>query len=574
MIYLLIFLNSLKFIGLDYAPPGFYVDEMAGAVQAICLSETGRDFYGDLLPLFAPGVNDAFYTPVYLYGQAAWTTLFGNSIFAFRAFIAFVSVITIGFLYAWVKQISSQRIAFYVALSATVMPWSFHFSRIAWDPPLGVCFLVMGLWAAYRLHRPLLIALLLSLAAYSYSPLRIAIPIIWLLLPGIQVKTKLWVIFWSALLAIPLLLQMQIPEFMARSELRALWSPYSTNQFRNLDVIDLTGVGLQQFLTHFSPSFLFMSGDQNLRHSIGTFGELSYLDLLTYLASLGTLIYLLIWHRKRAHFEDSEKTLLTIALLGIIANVLPAALTNEGAPHALRAIGAWPFYAILTGVLCVFLERHFPKKILGALVIMIAVIFFAIYQFSFYTQYPNTVKDYFLTDDSKINLAYGLMTKQGLSCKAVPKEPKPKLSNELVKIQLKRPIVFSNLGYGALYLGGSWHDQEPWGIWSKPDGALLRFLTVPPNAKSLSLTLKVIVSPSHPQQILLVRVNDGPEQSYTLKDPTQNTIEIALTPQDLMRTHGLEIYLTTPGAVNPIDAGVSREDNRTLGAGLISAVFH
>lgn len=40
-----------------------------------------------------------------------------------------------------------------------------------------------------------------------------------------------------------------------------------------------------------------------------------------------------------------------------------------------------------------------------------------------------------------------------------------------------------------------------------------------------------------------------------------------------MRTHGLEIYLTTPGAVNPIDAGISSVDNRALGAGLISASF-
>jgi len=70
LIYLLLILNSLKFIGLDYTPPGFYIDEVAGAVQAICLQESGRDFYGDFLPLFAPGVNDAFYTPTYLYGQA------------------------------------------------------------------------------------------------------------------------------------------------------------------------------------------------------------------------------------------------------------------------------------------------------------------------------------------------------------------------------------------------------------------------------------------------------------------------------------------------------------------------
>ena len=573
MLYLLLLLNSLKFIGLENSPPGFYIDEVAGAVQALCLRETGRDFYGDFLPLFVPGVNDAFYTPVYLYGQAAWITVFGKSIFVFRAFIAFVSVITIGFLFAWVKQISSQKIALYVALSASVMPWSFHFSRIAWDPPVGVCFLVIGLWSVYRSHRPLLVALLLSLAAYSYAPLRIAIPIIWIFLPRIQAKTKLWVIFWSALLAIPLLLQMQIPEFMARSELRALWSPYSTNQFRNLDSIQLAFVGLEQFFVHFTPQFLFFSGDLNPRHSIGAFGELSYLDLFTYTASLGTLIYLFFKHRQRPFFSDAEKHLATIALLGIVANTVPAALTNEGAPHALRTIGAWPFYALLTGALLAFLARNWPKKILPTVAVIIAVIFFLLYQFYFYSQYRYSVKDYFLPDNSKINQAYRLMSEQGASCKAVPKEPKPKLPNELVKIQLKRPIVFSALGYGALYLGGSWYEQEPWGVWSKPNGSLLRFLKVPPNAKSLSLTMKVIISPSHPQQTLLVRVNDGPIQTFILKDPVQNTIDLALSSQDVMRTHGLEIYLTTPGSVNPIDAGISTVDNRTLGIGLLSAVF-
>lgn len=573
MIYLLLILNSLKFIGLDYTPPGFYIDEVAGAVQAICLQESGYDFYGDFLPLFAPGVNDAFYTPTYLYGQALWISIFGKSIFAFRAFIAFISVISIGFLYLWIKQVSSKNIALLVVLAASVMPWSFHFSRIAWDPPVGVCFLMMGLWSAYRPNRALITAIFLSLAAYSYSPLRIAIPLIWIFLPGIGLKSKLWIILWGALLAIPLLLQMQVPEFMARSELRSLWSPYSTNQFRGLDGISLLLIGAKQFFAHFSPQFLFMSGDQNIRHSTGAFGELSYLDLITYLASAISVVYLAIWQKGVQYLSPAQKNLLIIAFLGIVANTIPAALTNEGAPHALRAIGSWPFYAILTGVLIDFLSCIFTKKIISSLAVSIAVLFFIGYQYYFYTQYAGIAKEYFGQDNSRINQAFSLMTKQKLACKDIPKELKPKLPNELVKITSQRPILFSQAGYGSLYLGGIWHEQEPWGIWSRSEGSILRFLNVPMKVSALTLTLKAIISPTQPEQILYVRVNEGPVQTFSLKDPVQNTIEITLNPQDLTRTHGLELHLSTPGSVSPIQAGISEVDGRTLGVGLTSAIF-
>jgi hypothetical protein len=82
-----------------------------------------------------------------------------------------------------------------------------------------------------------------------------------------------------------------------------------------------------------------------------------------------------------------------------------------------------------------------------------------------------------------------------------------------------------------------------------------------------------MISPTHSEQILYVRVNEGPVQTFLLKDPVQNTIEIALTPQDLMRTHGLELHLSTPGSVSPIQAGISEVDDRVLGVGLTSAVF-
>ena len=573
MIYFLIFLNGFKFFGLEYTPPGFYVDEVAGVVQALCLLQTGRDFYGDFLPLFAPGVNDAFYTPAYLYGQAAWAALFGNSIFAFRAFIAFISALTIGLLYAWIKNESSKKIALYVAFAATIMPWSFHFSRIAWDPPLGVFFLIAALWANRRFANAFLTAALLTLAAYSYSPLRIAIPLIWLFYPRVNLKSKAWVCLWGLLLAIPLILQMQIPEFMARSELRSLWSPYSTNAYRNFDSMQLVWIGIEQFAAHFSPQFLFFGGDQNPRHSIGLFGQLSYLDGAALI--LGVLTWIILRFKKSslACFSDAEKKLLIIALLGIVSNVIPAALTNEGNPHALRTIGCWPFYAILTGVLLHFLSRVFNSRHLYIGALSIGILFFSLYQYRLYWHYPTMAKAYFLPDASKINQAYALMTEQKLRCTDVPKEGKPRLPDELVRITLKRPILFNPKGYGSLYLGAHWHEQEPWGIWSQPDGAMLRFTNVPTQTRAITFDLKTIISPSHPEQALQVRVNGGPIQIFTLKDANSNTVVVPINPSDMNDARSLEIQFTTPGSATPIQAGISKDDSRALGIGLLSAKF-
>ena len=53
MLYLIILFNVLRFLGLEISPPGFYADESYGATQVMCIRETGADFFGHFLPLFA-----------------------------------------------------------------------------------------------------------------------------------------------------------------------------------------------------------------------------------------------------------------------------------------------------------------------------------------------------------------------------------------------------------------------------------------------------------------------------------------------------------------------------------------
>ena len=55
MVYLIILLNIVRFIGLEYSAPGFYIDEVVGATQVICIAQTGFDFYGVHLSLFDSG---------------------------------------------------------------------------------------------------------------------------------------------------------------------------------------------------------------------------------------------------------------------------------------------------------------------------------------------------------------------------------------------------------------------------------------------------------------------------------------------------------------------------------------
>lgn len=573
MLPLILLLNAFRFIGLETSPPGFYVDEMAGATQALCILESGHDFYGDFLPLFFQGVNDAYYTPAYIYGLALWGSVFGKSIFAFRLFIALVSCLTICFLYFWVKKESTQKIALYAALAASIMPWSFHFSRIAWDPPVGVFFLIAGLWASSQIKNSLVTASLLSLAAYSYSPLRIAIPLIWVFLPGVTRREKVLVSLWGLILAIPLIIQMQIPEFMARSELRSLWGNYSTNQFRNKNFLELLLIAGDQFLSHFSFKFLFISGDQNIRHSIQAFGELSWLDAFGLAGGFLAFIYLSVKNWGCKYFDQGEKKLIIVAILGIVANTLPSALTNEGTPHALRSIGSWPFYALLTGIFLNVMSKVLHEKYVSISAIVISLLFFGSYQVYFFKTYPTLAKNDFAPDKSKINEAFHLISNEGVSCRDVPKEGKPRLPTELVKIKLNKPILFSSSGYGALYLSGNWQEQEPWGIWSKPQGAKLRFINVPTNARSIILVLKAVTSPSHPKQTLKISSTLGIEENFELYSPIQNVIQIPLSSHHLNANNEIQIEFSVISPVTPIEAGLSNSDNRNLGIGLVSVTF-
>ncbi len=434
LLSLIIAINLARFVGLDVSPPGFYVDEAAGAAQVICLQQTGSDFFNHPYPLFVDGFEGGFYTPIFIYGEYLWSALLGHSVAAFRSFSALATCLTILFLCLWVRgrqptrPEDGTRLALWVALSASVMPWASLFSRIAWDPPLSALFLVMALWASglpSGLRSRLMPGLFLALAAYSYPPMRVIAVAFWLLLPSRTWREKLWDLALFVLICTPLLIHTLDSEFTARGVSLTLWSNNPENPYANADIPGLLLGFLHQMLEHLSLPFLFLSGDGNLRHSIQSTGMLSWLDGYAWLG--GIALALLVTARRAVWERFPPKEILFIALLGALLGLVPAALTWEATPHALRAISAWPFLALLSGYLLTSVEQqlrqqwprlHTPWVVAAS---VIAIGFFGFYQYHLFTDYRVAALPWFQSEAAPLAQAYARMVDEGQSCAGLPR---------------------------------------------------------------------------------------------------------------------------------------------------------
>jgi hypothetical protein len=564
----LLALNSPKFLGLDYSPPDFYGDEVAGATQTLCLLEDAHDFQGNRLPLFAQGFPGAGqYTPVYLYGELIWIKIFGSSKASFRSFLGLVTCLTILFLYLWAINIGGRQLAFYVALAASIMPWAFQFSRIAWDPPLAVLFLTMALWGTSLSSRfSWLSSIFIALAAYSYPPMRIAAPLIFLLIPGIRWKYKFFVILGAGILCIPLLLKMQDPEFLARSRTLAIWTYFNFNPYENLGILAIPTLFAKQLISYLTPGFLFIHGDTNLRHSIQSFGMLSWLDVSAFIA----LIFLFarkIVKKGEFIFSKNQTQVLQIALIGILVGMAPAALTHTSAiPNALRAIGAWPFFALLTGLILSRAAEILKGRIFPIFILSISLGFFTLYLSSYFGTYPIISKNEFLSGDSKIESAYRKMSVDGEKCKNLRVKSTPISVDQEIFFSYGRPTN------GIEFLRSHWLEVERWGIWTNDKGSDL-LLPLPIEAsKEIIFKVRGLVTEAHPQAIVDVWVNGKFNKRVTLTKFEDNYIDVII-PKNLQYPDKIWIEFRNINPTTPAAAGIPGNDLRITGLGLVSATF-
>lgn len=386
MILLAIF---LRFFQLGQIPISTYWDEAAMMVDLKAVLATGRDMHG--LPWYQtiyPSYGD-YKLPVYIWLSLIPSWLLGVAPYSLRLISAVAGVATIviaagigrclaelGTSSVKTKKLLPLSIALVVATS----PWSFMFSRTAFEGHVSQVLLAGAVWLLLSLPsnwwRAVLAGGLGALSIYTYYATRF----VWfpvatlggLLLVSLGSKQKLRKLVLQLLLAVTLSAVLLVPLYRsawyqpmqqfrlsAASILNPAPDQNQINQIREWSgntIISrllfnqetaLAQALVKNYASHLNFQTLFLSGDDNLRHSTTLHG----LFLVPFAFPLLAGIYVL-----------SKKGRILFFLGGWwLFALLPASVPLD-VPHALRSLNALLPSSIMIGFGLAFIADLFQRS--------------------------------------------------------------------------------------------------------------------------------------------------------------------------------------------------------------------
>jgi hypothetical protein len=436
----------IRFCGLGVSPPGFFMDEAAPAVHAMCLAETGKDMDGNAWPLYSSAAGGGQHPLTLMAFDILWTKIFGTSRQAFRAVSAFWIMVTAFGLFFIARELlflmpresdagsgDSARRAFpwLVLLAALLSPWGFQFSRVGWEAPLAPAYMILSILALMRSHRggrwafawSVLAGLCAAASMISYPPLRVAVPVVFVMVGALLLSiTRQWKANWTYIKQ--LLLAGLVAAICFAPTARMLLDSKINDRMNNVAIWNgrwmhenigdlarwrfLIKAFLDHMALHLRPSFLFIEGDASLRHNPHLTGQLSPLDMLA-LAFVSWLVLLWLVRLVRGTspmpgmpsmvLSHASRWLVATAALAIVfflVGVAPSALTYEAVPHAMRAIGAWPFVALFTGAVLSLAWAHW--RWLPPLLAGVAIAYSAYYLPAYFHAYDKAPNHWFMRE--------------------------------------------------------------------------------------------------------------------------------------------------------------------------------
>jgi 4-amino-4-deoxy-L-arabinose transferase-like glycosyltransferase len=363
---------GLRFYKLGTVPVSPDWDEVALGYNAYSILKTGRDEYGNFLPLSIRSYND-YKPPLYVYLTVPSVGIFGLSVWSTRLPSAVMGVLAVVGVFFLVRELLrkfrfSNQISLVSSLLLAISPWHIQFSRIAFEANTGVtvniCAVAAFLTGLRRRIFLVISAALFAIGMYAYHSERIFLPLLLVLLIIVYRKqlfvqqNKKYIIgacITGILIAAPL-----VPVLLSSSAMFRLQGTSSfTDQTKLLarDVLKLqddTRAGnkigslldnrrivwiktlASGYFSHFSFRWLFLTGD-NPRHHAPDMG-------LLYLWELPFLLYGMYYSLK--FFRGPVRTI----LFGWLLLSPVAASPTTGLPHAVRTLVFLPSFQIFTAV--------------------------------------------------------------------------------------------------------------------------------------------------------------------------------------------------------------------------------
>ncbi len=345
----------IRLMALNSIPNGLFRDEAAKGLIAYNILETGKDLDGTPFPLFTRELS-TYNTAIYSYLCIPFISLLGLNEVAVRLPAAIAGSLTILALYWALLPFIKRKYALAAAFFLTFLPWHIVFSRWANQGIMVPLFLCLSTGFMGRsllrdsenpnqqktiLGKPyagiLLGFIFLGLSLYIYDINKVFVPLFILTIlishrKEVMRNPKHWVVS----IAVFILISLPIAVYTVIN------SSQSQSRFNRISLLE-QGYGLlktilvfiSNWLTHFSPAYLFISGDANPRHGLP----------LTGILLLATAPFLIMGLIQLMKIRKTPWGQLIIGWL--IIYPIAASLTIEGIPHALRTITGIPVICII-----------------------------------------------------------------------------------------------------------------------------------------------------------------------------------------------------------------------------------
>ena len=344
----------LRFYRLDHNPPSLSWDEAAVGYNAFTIANWSRDEWGVRFPLVFESFED-YKHPVHIYVTALFVKLFGISDFVVRLPTAFLGVMNIILIYLVGATVFKKKlVGLFSAGAMAFSPYAIQFSRFNHELNFVLFFFLLGTYFFYlgiEKNKKILPFAFLSfgLTLLTYHSAKVVVPplvlcLVWLYRKELLVdKTRFLVNLTPLLFSI--LVIVVTPQLLGLA--RAKQTSFSRVEVEKTSFFQITHSQLlgqleivgKQYVWHFLPKFLFLTGDKNSRHSTQIVGEFYKTEIPFIVIGLVLVVYQAVARKRR-------KALLL--LLWVLISPLPSALVNE-APHAARAMFMLPSLILLFG---------------------------------------------------------------------------------------------------------------------------------------------------------------------------------------------------------------------------------
>lgn len=362
LLLVLVLALGLRVIHLSGNPPELIADELDLYNSIQSYVHTGHDVDGSR-HVFIQSETRFLEPPLYGVAAFASSLIFGNGPFGLRYAAVIFGVLAVALLYGIVLEITRRRaLALAGAFIMALAPTFIHLSRIAWEPSSELPFLLGGIYCWLRAFRhndnghpaglheavdePLLVlgSGLLALCAYTYPAgwfhaIMLAGPILALNLTRLRSRENLLRLAMAGIVG-AIILAPALWLWCSNDNPRSRFASISTfsNGLTPADCLQFA----HNYLVHFRWSYLVTSGDP--------IPAITWRYLVDFGALYWWIIPLAILGLITAQRFVSARWMWPWLLWWLIVYPLGGSLTNEGAPHAPRTLGATPIFCILAAL--------------------------------------------------------------------------------------------------------------------------------------------------------------------------------------------------------------------------------